>query len=79
MLGPVLRKAEDGNERDGLKGSSTACVVLIDTAQVRTSCSVNLLQNQQPQGFLCSAADQTLQQQISCIIASEVRVKVTAV
>ncbi|BDA46553.1 Protein phosphatase PTC7 homolog fig at C-terminar half [Coccomyxa sp. Obi] len=29
----VLRKAEDGNERDGLKGSSTACVVLIDTAQ----------------------------------------------
>ncbi len=31
----VLRKAEDGNEQDGLKGSSTACVVLIDTAKVR--------------------------------------------
>ena len=34
FLNAVLRKADDGNERDGLKGSSTACVVLIDTVQV---------------------------------------------
>lgn len=33
LLCTVLKKAEDGNERDEYKGSSTACVVLIDTLQ----------------------------------------------
>lgn len=43
VLHAVLRSAEDGNERDGLKGSSTACVVLIDTVQVKSCISPILL------------------------------------
>ena len=30
----VLRSAEDGNERDDLKGSCTACIALIDAVEV---------------------------------------------
>ncbi len=30
----VLRSAEDGNERDELKGSCTACIALIDGVEV---------------------------------------------
>ena len=33
----VLKAAEAQVDRDGLQGSSTCCVVLIDSAQVRCS------------------------------------------
>ena len=34
----VLRSAEDGNEKDELKGSCTACIALIDPIEVRSLC-----------------------------------------
>jgi hypothetical protein len=42
MCDAVLRSAADGNESDGLKGSSTACVVLIDTVQVALVIIINI-------------------------------------
>ena len=34
---PALRSAEDGNERDDLKGSCTACLVIIDSRKARAT------------------------------------------